>query len=72
MSLFLVDITSDALERAEKDLKGVHGVGEVYSMVVDVGKVDQVIALRDKVLDIFGEVSTSTPSYYLIGHVETE
>ena len=57
MSLFLVDITADALKRAEEALKEISGVGEVHSMVVDVSKVKEVIALRDKVLDIFGEVS---------------
>lgn len=60
MSLFLVDITPEPLAQAEKDLKAVNGVGEVHSMVVDVGKVDQVIALREKVLDVFGEVSHTT------------
>jgi hypothetical protein len=56
MSLFLVDISEQALATAEKSLKEVQGVGEVYSMVVDVGNVAQVIALREKVFDVFGEV----------------
>jgi hypothetical protein len=57
MSLFLVDISEEALAKAEKSVKEVQGVGEVYSMVVDVGNVAQVIALREKVFDVFGEVS---------------
>jgi hypothetical protein len=57
MSLFMVDISTDALKRAEEALKGVQGVGEVHSMVVDVSKIKEVVAFRDKVLDIFGEVS---------------
>ena len=59
MSLFLVDITEDALERASDELKAVDGVGEIYTMVVDVGNIEQVIALRDKVMDVFGEVRSS-------------
>lgn len=57
MSLFLVDISEQALASAEESVKAVQGVGEVYSMVVDVGNVAQVIALREKVFDVFGEVS---------------
>jgi hypothetical protein len=56
MSLFLVDIVQPALDEAVQSLKGVSGVGEVHGMKVDVGKVDEVVALREKVLDIFGEV----------------
>lgn len=56
MSLFLVDISEQALASAEESVKAVQGVGEVYSMVVDVGNVAQVIALREKVFDVFGEV----------------
>jgi hypothetical protein len=58
MSLVLVDITQPALDDAVKSLKAVSGVGEVHGLKVDVGKVDQVIALREKVLDIFGEVNS--------------
>jgi len=75
MSLFLVDIATEALQRAEDALKEVQGVGEVHSMVVDVSKVKEVIAFRDKVLDIFGEVSrhsatpiVSSPSDADYGH----
>jgi len=57
MSLFLVDISEQALASAEESVKAVQGVGEVYSMVVDVGNVAQVIALREKVFDVFGEAS---------------
>jgi hypothetical protein len=57
MSLFLVDIVQPALDEAVKSLKSISGVGEVHAMKVDVGKVDEVVALREKVLDVFGEVS---------------
>ena len=59
MSLFLVDINAKSIEAAAESVKAVPGVGEVYSMVVDVGKIDQVVALREKVLDVFGEVCPS-------------
>lgn len=56
MSLFLVDIAAKQLEDAVKTLKGVQGVGEVHSMVANVGKIEEVVTLREKVLDEFGEV----------------
>ena len=65
MSLYLVDINQSALAKAEEEIKNVQGVGEVYSSVVDVGEIDQVVQLRDKVLDIFGEVRLSS-SFHLV------
>lgn len=56
MSLFLVDY-SPHLDAAVKQIQSVEGVGEVGSMKVDVGKVEEVVAMREKVLDLFGEVS---------------
>ncbi|KAK1925382.1 hypothetical protein DB88DRAFT_450915 [Papiliotrema laurentii] len=79
MSLFLVDISQSALEKAEQELKAVNGVGEVHSMLVDVGDVKQVLALRDRVLDVFGEIhvlqnnagtSRPTPAYSLDKSIE--
>ena len=65
MSLFLVDISQSALEKAEQELKAVNGVGEVHSMLVDVGDVKQVLALRDRVLDVFGEVGWHFPHSWM-------
>jgi len=56
MSLFLVDIVQPALDKAVASIQSVQGVGEVYGMKVDVGKIEEVVALREKVLDVFGEV----------------
>lgn len=56
MSLFLVDY-SPHLDAAVKQIQAVEGVGEVGSMKVDVGKIEEVVAMREKVLDLFGEVS---------------
>ena len=56
MSVFLVDINKEGLAAAESAIKEIQGVGEVHSMTVDVSKVDEVVSLREKVLDEFGEV----------------
>ena len=59
MSVFLVDIVEPALTSAIERVKAVDGVAEVMGMKVDVGKVDEVVAMREKVLDVFGEVCSS-------------
>ena len=51
-----MDINEPGLKAATESIKKIQGVGEVDSMVVDLSKIDQVVALRDKVLDVFGEV----------------
>lgn len=56
MSIFLVDIVETALITAIEKVKGIEGVAEVMGMKVDVSKVDEVVAMREKVLDVFGEV----------------
>ncbi|EIW73665.1 short-chain dehydrogenase/reductase SDR [Tremella mesenterica] len=56
MSVFLADIDEKALKVAEDNVKGVEGVGEVLSMKVDTGNVEDVVKMREKVLDEFGEV----------------
>jgi hypothetical protein len=56
----MVDIDGKTLEGAVQKVKGIREVGEVHSAVVDVSKVDEVVALREKVLDVFGEVSQTT------------
>ncbi|WVO16412.1 hypothetical protein L204_104087 [Cryptococcus depauperatus] len=56
MSVVLADLDSTSLNDAVDAVKGVEGVGEVFGMVVDVGKIEDVIKLRDLVFDIFGEV----------------
>lgn len=57
MSLFLVDINQSQLDTAVKTVKEVPGVGEVHGMKVDVGNIGEVVAMREKVLDVFGEVN---------------
>ena len=60
MSIFLADITEPALKTAIEKVKSVEGVSEVQGMTVDVSKVDEVVAMREKVLDVFGEVRSET------------
>ena len=57
MHIFLADQNQQALDAAIEKVKAVPGVGDVQGMKVDVSRVEEVIALKDKVLDVFGEVS---------------
>ena len=57
MSVVLVDVNEEALKAAEQSIKQIQGAGGVLSMKVDVSNVEQVVALRDKVMDEYGEVS---------------
>ena len=57
MKVFLADIDADLLESARKQVEAVAAGGEVEAMVVDVSKLDDVVALRDKVMELWGEVS---------------
>lgn len=50
----LVDVAP--LDEAVKAVKAVEGAGDVVPVTCDVSKVDNVIALREKVLDLYGEV----------------
>lgn len=56
MHVVIVDINEDVLDKAVKSIKGVDGVGEVWGLKVDVSKIDEVVAMREKVFDEFGEV----------------
>lgn len=57
MHIIIVDLNEETLERAVKSIKGVSGVGEVWGLKVDVSKIDEVVAMREKVFEEFGEVS---------------
>ena len=56
MSIFLSDYNESGLSSAVQTIKAIDGVGEVMSMKVDVSKVAEVEAMREKVLDEFGVV----------------
>lgn len=60
MHIFLADQNQQALDAAIEKVKAVPGVGDVQGMKVDVSRVEEVIALKDKVLDVFGEVGCAS------------
>ncbi|ORY31355.1 hypothetical protein BCR39DRAFT_526267 [Naematelia encephala] len=79
MSIFLADISEQALSTAVETVKGVSGVGDVLGMKVDVSEVAEVVAMREKVLDTFGEIhilmnnagtSAPTPAFSLTTSLE--
>jgi len=57
MHVIIVDLKEETLDTAVKSIKGVSGVGEVWGLKVDVSKIDEVVAMREKVFEEFGEVS---------------
>jgi hypothetical protein len=57
MHVVIVDINEESLDKAVESIKGVSGVGEVWGLKVDVSKIDEVVAMREKVFEEFGEVS---------------
>jgi len=59
MHIVIVDINDQVLDGAVESIKAVDGVGEVWGLKVDVSKIDEVVAMREKVFDEFGEVSHS-------------
>jgi hypothetical protein len=60
MHVVIVDVNEEVLDKAVGSIKAVDGVGEVWGLKVDVSKIDEVVAMREKVFDEFGEVSPSS------------
>ncbi|WRT67704.1 uncharacterized protein IL334_004676 [Kwoniella shivajii] len=56
MSIFLADIDETSLSSAMEKVKSIDGVGEVFGAKVDVSEIDQVVGMKDKVLEEFGEI----------------
>lgn len=56
LHIVAVDVSSQ-LDAAVQEIKGVEGVGQVEGINCDVSQIAQVEDLREKVLDLFGEVS---------------
>lgn len=57
MKVFLADIDAALLQNSRKQVEAVASAGEVESMVVDVSKLEDVVALKDKVMELWGEVA---------------
>lgn len=53
---------SDQLQAAVETVRAIPDVGQVEGFKADVSKVEDVVELREKVLEIFGEVCASHPS----------
>ncbi|WWC88752.1 uncharacterized protein L201_003665 [Kwoniella dendrophila CBS 6074] len=79
MSLYLADIDGESLDKAIKQIKEIEGVGEVFALKCDVSSIKDVLELKEKVLDEFGEIhilmanagiSKPTPAFSLSTSVE--
>jgi NAD(P)-dependent dehydrogenase (short-subunit alcohol dehydrogenase family) len=57
MDVCLADQDEEALDRAHEDVRAAAQAGRVMSVTVDVADPDAVAALRDRVLDTFGNVA---------------
>jgi len=55
LNIVAVDVSSQ-LDSAVKEIQGVEGVGQVEGIKCDVSRISEVEELREKVLDLFGEV----------------
>ncbi|MEQ8805564.1 MAG: SDR family NAD(P)-dependent oxidoreductase [Rhodospirillales bacterium] len=57
MHVCLADVDEDALDAAHEEVRAAAQAGRVMSMAVDVADPDAVAALKDRVLDTFGNVA---------------
>jgi NAD(P)-dependent dehydrogenase (short-subunit alcohol dehydrogenase family) len=57
MHVVMADINSELLETSSEEVKAIAGAGDVTYVVTDVSKLDQVIKLREKALDLHGEIA---------------
>lgn len=57
MHVVMVDINSKLLETSAQEVKSISEAGDVTPVVTDVSKIDEMIALKDKVLDLHGEIA---------------
>ena len=59
LKIAVSDIAKDALEEVGRGLVKIAGEGNVLVVPTDVAKLDEVVRLRDKVYEVWGEVSAS-------------
>ncbi len=57
MHVFLADIDEAQLASAVDEVKALQGRGDVSSMTLDVADFDAVMAMKEKVLELHGEVA---------------
>lgn len=58
LRLALADITEDQLKEAGAEVSAIVGESNVLVVPTDVSRYEDVVRLKDKVLDAWGEVST--------------
>ena len=58
LKIALADITEDALAEAGKEVAAIVGEANVLVIPTDVSKIEDVVRLRDKVYEAWGEVSS--------------
>ncbi|KAH8090868.1 hypothetical protein HD553DRAFT_19116 [Filobasidium floriforme] len=57
MHVVMVDINTKLLETSAQEVKSITGAGDVSPITTDVSKFDEVIKLKEKVLDLHGEIA---------------
>jgi NAD(P)-dependent dehydrogenase (short-subunit alcohol dehydrogenase family) len=57
MHVVMVDINTKLLETSAQEVKSISGAGDVTPITTDVSKFDEVIKLKEKVLDLHGEIA---------------
>ena len=57
MHVVMVDINTQLLEQSVNDVKAVPGAGDITAVGTDVSKLDEVVKLRERVLDLHGEIA---------------
>ena len=57
LKVAIADIDAKGLEVLAKELGAAHGESNVLAIVTDVSKLDDVVRLRDRVSEAWGEVS---------------
>ena len=63
MKVALADIDDKKLIETGQECSEILGGNNVLTVQTDVSKLDQVVRLRDRVYEAWGEVSSSTPSF---------
>jgi len=61
LKVAIADVSEDALQQVGKTLAGIVGEANVLVVPTDVSKLDQVVRLRDKVYEAWGEVRLPPP-----------
>ena len=68
LKVAIADLDAKGLEVLAKELGAAHGESNVLAIVTDVSKLDDVVRLRDRVSEAWGEVSCGRRVYYAVTH----